>query len=514
MAQALQLSNFEGHVRAHLKVSVWNLLVLILTLGLLAWTQNILCPDVAGQLWLAHAMRGGMRLYTDVVEINPPLWFWLAVPVDWLAAVLRVRPEPIAVVGTGLAVLAATNTTARLLDGARSRANTLFLLYAVAILLILPARMLEQREHLAMIAALPYLSLAAARRRGDVVDRRLAWAVGVGSALGFALKPHFLAVPGFIELWLLLALRKTWNPLRAEAIALVGVLGAYLAAIVLLTPDYVRLTLPLFAGVYRGTGASFDELFNILPIVWIATGACVLTERYADGRSPSPLSMALLIGSLGFATAWAVQHKGWSYQGVPVSGCVALALAAQLLEGGTPRYLLVRVLTPALLLWPVLFITNDVETRVTPANDIAPALEQLRPGDAFGFVSTRGITTWPAAVGRELRLSTRYGQYWMLDALDHRPADPAVRDLVKRAIRETALDYRCLPPRLILFRRLSRSPENHSVAKDPYALFASDPDFADVLSHYRLWRVGPTYDAWTQASPLPGMDAARCRRSG
>jgi hypothetical protein len=41
--------------------------------------------DVAWQLWIAGRIHAGANLYTDIVETNPPLWFWMALPVDRLA---------------------------------------------------------------------------------------------------------------------------------------------------------------------------------------------------------------------------------------------------------------------------------------------------------------------------------------------------------------------------------------------------------------------------------------------
>ena len=37
--------------------------------------------DVAWQLWIGHQISGGIHLYRDIIETNPPLWFWMAVPV-------------------------------------------------------------------------------------------------------------------------------------------------------------------------------------------------------------------------------------------------------------------------------------------------------------------------------------------------------------------------------------------------------------------------------------------------
>ena len=38
--------------------------------------------DVAWQLWIGQRMLAGADLYRDIIETNPPLWFWMALPVD------------------------------------------------------------------------------------------------------------------------------------------------------------------------------------------------------------------------------------------------------------------------------------------------------------------------------------------------------------------------------------------------------------------------------------------------
>src|SRR5687768_10922277 len=46
--------------------------------------------DAAWQIWIGRRLAGGARLYRDIVEINPPLWFWLAVPIVKASEVLGV----------------------------------------------------------------------------------------------------------------------------------------------------------------------------------------------------------------------------------------------------------------------------------------------------------------------------------------------------------------------------------------------------------------------------------------
>ena len=60
-------------------------------------------PDVAWQLWIAHQIRMGARLYVDIVETNPPLWFWEAVPLDWVASYLHIPSHALLVAAVGIA---------------------------------------------------------------------------------------------------------------------------------------------------------------------------------------------------------------------------------------------------------------------------------------------------------------------------------------------------------------------------------------------------------------------------
>ena len=68
--------------------------------------------DVSWQLWIAGRMHAGARLYRDIIEVNPPLWFWMALPVDRVATLLHANVDKVLIVGIGLLAalsLAATN---------------------------------------------------------------------------------------------------------------------------------------------------------------------------------------------------------------------------------------------------------------------------------------------------------------------------------------------------------------------------------------------------------------------
>ena len=490
-----------------------TILVVITTIGLLAYFTGPLNPDVSGQFWLAHSMRNGARLYTDMIEINPPLWFWMALPIDWFAEKIGVRTEPVTIIVIATLVMGAVHASRRVLMHGDVRPPTAFFVYMAAILLIMPLQHLEQREHLALIGAVPYLVLASVRRQGRTVHPALALMIGLGAALGLCLKPYFLAVPLLTEAWLLIALKRQWRPFRGETIALGATGLLYAAAIITFAPEYVTVTVPLLVAVYEAASAPIYVIFDVMALSWLCMLAAISSHRRAIWSGGTPLTVAFLLGGAGFAFAFVIQHKGWFYQGLPAAGCFALALAAVLAEAGRPASF-ARLFVPGLLVWPLAFPIGETEMRMTMFTDINYAFEELEEGDAFGLVSTIGATTWPSTVNRGLRRSSRYGQFWMLAALDARPRDPVVQRVARQAVRDTVLDYRCLPPKIIVFTRFDRRRRRVQVVDDPYRYFMRDPEFAALLGHYRLSKQYGMFDVYRQVTPLAPPDPRTCRHPG
>ena len=58
--------------------------------GLLLWAvvfwSGPLVNDVGWQLWIGREMNRGASLYGDILEVNPPLWFWIGAGIERLAA--------------------------------------------------------------------------------------------------------------------------------------------------------------------------------------------------------------------------------------------------------------------------------------------------------------------------------------------------------------------------------------------------------------------------------------------
>ena len=379
--------------------------------------------DVAWQLWVAHQLNAGAQLYRDIIEINPPLWFWMALPIDRAASLTGARPESVLILAVAALQMLSLAATSRLLPMPRDR-KTLVLAYAALILGVFPWINVGQREQIVLIATLPYAALIAERRSGRPVAPWLALLIGIGAGLGFALKHYFLVVPAMLELWLAARQRRDWKAARPElaALALVGMF--YAGAILFWARDFLTTILPMIRLAYGSTGApSFAELFQPVIVLGLAMGALTAAYQRLLRDRQSDFVQALMIAAAGFAVAYFIQRKGWTYHAIPFVGCSAIALAALLARFAEPRRLL-RIGGPVLLALPFVLTWQQVRMPTYPSADLEAAIAGVEPGATVGFLATEPAFAWSVTLQHGFNYPSRYIGFWMLRAVvanEHRP---------------------------------------------------------------------------------------------
>jgi hypothetical protein len=462
-------------------------------------------PDVSWQLWIAHELNGGVRLYRDIVEANPPLWFWMAMPIDWAASLIHVRSDHVLIVAIGFAAALSLAATNRLLEPASRSSRTLLLAYAALILVAMPWQQFGQREQIALIGTLPYAALIAARRRGERVSPGFAFVVGAGAAVGLALKHYFLLVPVLVELWLLAGQGRKWRPFRAETIAVAAVGTLYAGAFAFFARDYFSVQLPLILLAYGVTGAErVVDLFQPAVLTALAT---LLLLVATSRRAGSGLAAAMMVSATGFAAAYFIQAKGWSYHAVPLAGCAAIALAAFLSNGAKSR--LVVFAAPALLFLPFWIGAQQAMREDRTASDVEQAVRGLGAGENVGFIGTDPALGWTVTLQHGFAYPSRYYGFWMMRAVvndDH--ADPRLRKLGRQVVADTVQDFRCASPRRIIVARPTPA-EAKAGSFDILAFFLRDPQFAELLTHYRPVQ-RTSVETFELASPLGA--ASECVR--
>jgi len=481
-------------------------LIAFLTVARLGWSVD---SDVASQLWIAARIHEGADLYRDIIEVNPPLWFWMGIPFERLGALLHVPAASILIVSFGFIVTLSLTATERLIRHIPAGPRTIFLAYATLILAAMPWLHVGQREQIVLIGAVPYAALVASRREGRHISVALAIAVGIGAALGFALKHYFLIVPAALELWLLTGLRSRWRPVRPETLAVAGVGVAYAAAL-LIERDYLTRMVPLVTLAYGKFGPqSIWLLFN--PYAILAAGLFAFTAAHSLLllKRSSSTAAALFIAGLAFAATFVIQFKGWPYHTIPMLGCASLALAALLAETASPPRLL-RILGPALLALPLAASASEATHRVPPNPDAIEAVAGLSPGDRVGFLTTD--TAVPSSVSLQfgLRDPSRYNGIWMMQAVVenelHGNSDARISAFGREVVANTVTDYRCRPPKRILAQR----PPPGVRGFDMIAFYSREPAFVELLSHYRV-RSRNSLETYELARPWTPPPASSCR---
>lgn len=399
--------------------------------------------DAIWQLWIGDRMLHGARLYSDIIEVNPPLWFWLAVPL----AAFHADPR-LTIIGFFIGAMALS----LYLTPAKYR---LFLLPAFT---LLPLHDFCQREHFTLIAAAPYVFLIGSRVENREVRHPLL--IGILAGLGLALKPWFVFVPLALE-----ALLR--RHVRPETVALGVCAVLYMSAIVLFAPAYLTDIVPLVRETYSDFSGSqrYFIVFLMFGIALVGMG----------NRRGSGTTRALAVAALAFLPAFVLQQKGWAYHSLPARGFLFLAIATEISRERRQAALDgVLVAAAALCFWPFSLYNNVY--RVEAARHLAGV---PRGSSIVALVSNPSMV-WPMVEERGLDWQLHEFSVWQINAAaqDSRLV-PEVRAIV-------AADLAKRPHILILDNRPAFRPVAHALIPAGY------------LNCYRLKVRGPEMESFVR----------------
>jgi hypothetical protein len=460
-------------------------LLLVVVAGALLWNAELV-NDVAWQLWVARQLAHGVTLYTDIIEVNPPLWFWAAIPAVNLAQLLGVSSYHVLIPGVlalDVVALLLVRTLCRDLQSGR-----LIVLGFPVITLLAFIDIFGQREHLTLIAIVPYLVLVARRAEGLAASRTIDILCGTLAAFGLALKPHFLLVPVALEILLLVRTRRL--PFRSENLALATSLMAYALSVLLFARAYFVASLPMLM-IYQGDHRPIAYLLS-QPV---ATMTCLLLLSLAlYGRPRSSIAQAALIAGLAFLAAYFLQGKGWRYHGVPAMGCFALAIVAEAerFRWNTLRLAARAGVALAMLTIICLAVPLVQGMRTKDDENALLATSDLHPGDVVAALS--GSVYWPVPEERHFIWPSRSVTYsplfYAVEASRAKQPNPAMAVLIGDIRRSIVHDLACNPPRRILGDRY----DNRYLKTGLIEFLSTDPDFARLM---RAYRRGPDYGEFT-----------------
>jgi hypothetical protein len=196
-------------------------------------------------------------------------------------------------------------------------------------------RAFNEREHIALMAALPCLAALAVWASQGRVAPMLSLLAGLGAGLAMAIKPHFALF--FLPNIVYLAARVGWRGAlsRIEPWAALATFALYWGAVLLWCPAFLARAAPIARDLYLPYRKPLATMaHDPTLILWIALAVLFLVgarKRWSEPRFAVPA-----LASLGAIAAYLAQGKLWPYQGYPALALAALAVAPLALENLAP----------------------------------------------------------------------------------------------------------------------------------------------------------------------------------
>jgi hypothetical protein len=266
--------------------------------------------------------RGGV-FYRTVFELNPPLILWLyAVPAG-IALILPIFSayHMLLLLG-GVSSLGIIALCERILafhpffhdeeKKLQCRALLCFLLF-----LYPDTIYFWDREHILFALTLPYVfrfmpSLDKVAMDKAALPWRLRVASGALAAVGFCIKPQGFLVLASLQLFWLLRSR-SWRALLSleNGIICIGAL-IYLASIILLTPDYLTLVLPMALATHQAYHQAFQYVYFYSALFFL-TLCFLLGETRPRDATPLRADLYWLLALCGGYFMYMCCNSGWNY---------------------------------------------------------------------------------------------------------------------------------------------------------------------------------------------------------
>lgn len=292
-------------------------LAVVMAGAILFYPQFWMSHDNSWYLVATRMFLEGKQLYTEIVEINPPLAFYETVPALVLADLTGLNDTTAyqlwVIAISALSCVLQWQVLARSDLGPQARA--VFLYSGVVGLFILPIHEFGQREHWLLIFALPYFYHLILRQHFPREQKAWAIIIGIIASFGLCLKPYFLMIPA--ALVIPGSFREFFSRVMDPSNLAVA-FGAlvYLAFILQVHPEYVNEVVPTAVQVY----SSFGDPAHIVLMQGEVLGVLALILLISWGGLPSDMiSWRIIFALIGAILCYLIQFKGWNYQLIPAS---------------------------------------------------------------------------------------------------------------------------------------------------------------------------------------------------
>lgn len=462
--------------------------------------------DVAWILYSADRLLSGGRFGSDVIAANPPLAWWMTYPALVAKNALGIHPATayrleVFLLAAGMlwichSLLYQRNTLSRW-------GHSLFLIIASYWFFVGCYRDFGQREYLALLLTLPYLSACLLRIGNHDVPRWQAVAVGIAAGVGLSLKPYFMAAFLCVELLVLLRTQKVMLLVRHESLAVVATILAYAGALLIWAPDYLTIAIPLIQPVYFGFEVPVAQVFQNVSTAIAGLAVLLICARY---RRLTGFECVLTAAAVGFLASYLIQMKGYSYHALPVHVLVSLALAmvtADRFGRSAPDMpnIVYSKIAPAVLTAAILalnaatvinwynFANREDGFFGQRTDELANLIERHAAAGRFMALSTHPYPGFPTALHTTADWVSRTNSQLFLPAVaklrsDRQSGGAVLLDYAESHARDFLVRDLQMRPDLVL---VDGAPRHHGISErfDLLAFYLQDKEIRELWRAYR-----------------------------
>jgi len=444
--------------------------------------------DVAWYLFATRDWLAGAELYVDLVEVNPPLNFYLTVPTLLIADGLGIADMQAHYVTMALLLFVCLQWCGRVLRIAfdMSAGRRAAVLTILGIALVLPAlNGLGQREQVMAMCFLPW-ALHQAAPRGPGATETMASAAF--AAVGMCLKPHFVLFPLAVTILDCFRNRSLLPVVSVSNLVFLAAGLGYVAFVRLVHPAYLTTVLGLAVDVYGAYGSPFPSVLSKIafPMAFVALWVAILLHSRSAGR---PVALFLSLAAAGLGTYF-LQGTGFSYHRIPFLTFSMVAAALVLVAGGLRAP---RLAAGAVALAIGVTDLSQGFYRSAALPEILQVAPELGPVDGVLMLSSHVYAGPPVAIALGTDWSSSYPANWLVPGAINRLAKSDCAAMAETCARlqaaaarnraDNIADILQNRPGLLIVDRSSGYFDRAGF--DWLAFMAEDPAWPPVFADYR-----------------------------
>lgn len=387
--------------------------------------------DCALLLQCGRLIADGSVPYIDHIEISLYMTQYVHVPPVLLSNLLSIDVSGIFTAGVLIFVLYSCLFVFLLIRGLKCFHSPAGAVLVASSVLILSMQAFSdgdfgQREHLFLLAYLPFFFVRFSRYQGTGVSSFQAVTAGVFMGVMILCKPSFFVMVFLIEVWMRLrsGRKKTLNKpemLGVYVIALMFTVHLMLLPGSLNSPFFTRW-LPYVTEHYSSYNDTFYRLISKNLMLWPVLAGAFTVGLYSVTKTKAAirflletLILAVVIGVI----LYFLQHKGWIYHLFPAYGfaIVLWSFAAAILQGNLRSRRTAWNPAGIILLFCPLIICLLIagksfrlaDSHYTDMDDYLEMIEDYsNPDERIAFISTSVYPKYPTLVYADRLPGTRF----------------------------------------------------------------------------------------------------------